>query len=78
MELPDKLRDFINEQRQPLPPVTDPDEPLRIDSLGLMRLVSFLETEIGYAVQDDELTLENFESLRTISKMLEGKGAKMA
>jgi len=78
MELPDKLRDFINEQRQPLPPVTDPDEPLRIDSLGLMRLVSFLETEIGYAVQDEELTLENFESLRTISKMLEGKGAKMA
>lgn len=78
MELPDKLRDFINEQRQPLPPVTDPDEPLRIDSLGLMRLVSFLETEIGYTVQDEELTLQNFESLRTISKMLEGKGAKMA
>jgi acyl carrier protein len=78
MELPDKLRDFINEQRQPLPPVTDPDEPLRIDSLGLMRLVSFLETEIGYTVQDEELTLQNFESLRTISKMLEGKGEKMA
>jgi acyl carrier protein len=78
MELPDKLRDFINEQRQPLPPVTDPDEPLRIDSLGLMRLVSFLETEIGYTVHDEELTLQNFESLRTISKMLEGKGARMA
>jgi len=78
MEIPDKLRDFINEQRQPLPPVTDPDEPLRIDSLGLMRVVSFLETEIGYTVQDEELTLQNFESLRTISKMLEGEGAKMA
>jgi acyl carrier protein len=54
------------------------DEPLRIDSLGLMRLVSFLETEVGYTVQDEELTLQNFESLRTISEMLEGKGAKMA
>jgi len=78
MEIPDKLRDFINEQRQPLPPVTDPDEPLRIDSLGLMRVVAFLETEIGYTVQDEELDLQNFESLRTISKMLEGKGTKMA
>ena len=78
MEIPDKLRDFINEQRQPLPPVTDPDEPLRIDSLGLMRLVSFLETEMGYTVQDEELTLQNFESFRTISEMLKGKGAKMA
>ena len=77
MEIPDKLREFINEQRQPLPPVTDPDEPLRIDSLGMMRLVAFLESDIGYTVQDEELTLQNFESLRSIANLLQGKGAKM-
>jgi len=77
MEIPQKLRDFIDEQRQPLPPVADLDEPLRIDSLGMMRLVSFLETDVGYTVQDDELTLQNFETLRTLSRMLEGNGEKM-
>lgn len=77
MEIPQKLRDFLNENRQGRPPVTDPDEPLRLDSLAMMRLVSFLESEVGYTVQDDELTLPNFESVRTISKMLEGKGAKL-
>ena len=77
MEIPDKLLNFINESRQPLPPVTDLDEPLRLDSLAMMRLVSFMESEIGYTVEDDELTLHNFESLRALGNMLEGKGAKL-
>lgn len=77
MDIPDKLTDFLNESRQPLPPISDADEPLRLDSLAMMRLVSFLESEIGYTVEDDELTLQNFESVRSISKMLQGKGAKL-
>ena len=43
----------------------------------MMKLVSFLESEIGYTVEDDELTLPNFESLRSIAHMLEGEGAKL-
>jgi acyl carrier protein len=78
MEIPGNLLDFLNEARQPLPPINDADEPLHLDSLAMMRLVSFLETEVGYTVQDEELTLENFQSLRTISRMLQGEGAKMA
>lgn len=66
--------DFINEARQPLPPINDADEALHLDSLAMMRLVSFLESEIGYTVQDDELTLQNFESLRTLDNMLKGEG----
>ena len=77
MEIPDNLLQFINEARQPLPPVMDEDEKLHLDSLAMMKLVSFLETEVGYTVQDDELTLQNFESLRSISRLLEGAGAKM-
>ena len=73
----DKLLEFLNEARQPLPPINDADEPLHLDSLALMRLVSFLESEVGYTVEDEELTLENFESLRSISNLLQGQGAKL-
>ena len=78
MEIPEKLREFINEARQPLHPISDIDETLHLDSLAMMKLVSFMESEIGYTVEDDELTLHNFESLRTIGNMLGGKGAKVA
>jgi acyl carrier protein len=77
MEIPEKLLAFINEARQPLPPVNDADEPLHLDSLAMMKLVSFLESEIGYTVEDEELALQNFESLRSISNLLQGKGAKL-
>lgn len=78
MEIPDKLLQYINEARQPLPPVNDADEKLHLDSLAMMKLVSFLETDIGYTVEDEELTLDNFENLRSIAKMLEGKGVKLS
>ena len=76
MAIPEKLRDFLNENRQGRPPITDPDEPLRLDSLAVVRLLAFLEIEVGYTVQDDELYLENFESVNSIRRMLEGKGIK--
>jgi len=43
----------------------------------MMRLVSFLESELGYTVQDEELALGNFETLRAVSRLLEGKGEKL-
>ena len=76
MAIPDKLRDFVNEQRQPLPPVTDVDEPLSLDSLQVMRLVDFLESELNFRVDDLELTAENFESLRALERLLDGKGVR--
>jgi acyl carrier protein len=44
-----------------------------LDSLGLLRLIAFLEEQFGIEVQDDEVTPENFESLTTIRKMVETK-----
>ena len=46
MEIPPKLKEYIDNNRGSLPPVTDPDEPLQIDSLGLIRLVAFLESDL--------------------------------
>jgi acyl carrier protein len=73
MEIPQKLKDYLNEARSPLPPISDLDEPLKIDSLGLIRLVAFLETELGIRIEDEELLAENFVTTRTLRDLLASK-----
>ena len=73
MEIPPKLKEYIDNNRGSLPPVTDPDEPLQIDSLGLIRLVAFLESDIGYRIEDEELIAENFATLRSLGELLATK-----
>jgi acyl carrier protein len=73
MEIPPKLKEYIDNNRGSLPPITDPDEPLQIDSLGLIRMVAFLESELGYRVEDEELIAENFASLRKLGELLATK-----
>jgi acyl carrier protein len=75
MKIPPKLKEYIDNNRGSLPPVTDPDEPLRIDSLGLIRLVAFLETDFGYRIEDEELVAENFATLRKLGELLVTKTA---
>ncbi len=75
MEIPPKLKEYIDNNRGSLPPVTDPDEPLQLDSLSLVRLVAFLENDIGYRIEDEELIAENFATVRTIG---ECSGSKRA
>ena len=72
-QIPQKLIDYINESRAPLPPISDPDEPLQIDSLGLIRLVSFMESDCGIRVEDEELLAENFTNLRTLGSLIAKK-----
>ena len=73
MEIPPKLKEYIDNNRGSLPPITDPDEPLQIDSLGLIRLVAFLESDLGYRVEDEELIAENFATLRQVGELLATK-----
>ena len=73
MEIPAKLKEYIDNNRGSLPPITDPDEPLQIDSLGLIRLVAFLENDLGYRIEDEELVAENFANLRTLGELLATK-----
>jgi acyl carrier protein len=44
-----------------------------VDSLGIFRLVSFLEETFGIRVGDEEITNQNFESIRTIESFINGK-----
>ncbi len=56
-----------------------PDESLVssnvIDSLAILRLISFLEEEFGIQVDDEELVPENFETLNEIKAFVENKKA---
>ena len=55
----------------------DPDEDLLeqriIDSLGLLKLVIFLEKFHGIQVNDEEVIPENFQSLNSMVKFVEQK-----
>ena len=44
-----------------------------IDSLGLLDLVAFLERSFAIAVDDDDVSLDNFETVRSIAVFVAGK-----
>jgi len=73
MEIPPKLKECIENNRGSLSPITDPDEPLQMDSLGLVRVIAFLENEFGYRIEDEELLSENFATLRKLGELLATK-----
>ncbi len=55
----------------------DPDEDLIeqriIDSLGILKLVSFLEQTHGIKVMDEDIIPENFQTINTIIGFVEQK-----
>jgi acyl carrier protein len=55
----------------------DPDEDLLaqriLDSLGVMKLVMFLEKNFGIEVADEDIVPENFQSLNIMAKFVEHK-----
>ena len=73
MNIPPKLKEYLDEARAPLPAITDPDQPLQIDSLGLIRLVAFMESDLGIRVEDEELLAENFATLRALDALIASK-----
>jgi acyl carrier protein len=44
-----------------------------LDSLGILDVVSFLESEFSITINDEELVPENFNSLGTLSSFVEKK-----
>jgi acyl carrier protein len=73
MDAAQKLKEYINNNRGSLPPVTDPDEPLHIDSLAFIRLVTFLDTDLNVRLEEEELVAENFTTLRAIESLIDAK-----
>ncbi|NND03045.1 MAG: acyl carrier protein [Acidimicrobiia bacterium] len=79
MTIEDKLRSFIMAELRfpgPAEELTD-DFPLLerevVDSLGIMRLVTFLEDDLDVEVDDEELVPDHFATIADIAKLVAGK-----
>jgi acyl carrier protein len=50
-----------------------------LDSLGLMNLIAFIEEKTGIRIADDDVMLENFETINaivaTVDRARSGRGA---
>jgi acyl carrier protein len=44
-----------------------------LDSMGFLFLIEFIKDEFGVEINDDELIVENFESINTIAEYLDQK-----
>jgi acyl carrier protein len=44
-----------------------------VDSLGIFKIISFLETTYDIEIDDDDLVPDNFESIEKISGLVTGK-----
>ena len=49
-----------------------------VDSLGMMRLVGFIDEEFGISVPPEDVTIESFSTIATIAGYLEGRGTAHA
>lgn len=75
-ELTDRVHEFIL-QKFPLArrrSLRENDNLLEsgvIDSLGVLEIVTFLNEEFSLAIEDDDLTPENFQSIQSIAAFVE-------
>ena len=44
-----------------------------LDSLGIFLLMSFMEERFDIQIEPDEVTLENFETVRALSRLVQWK-----
>ena len=73
MSLPNKIIDFVEASRQPAAPVKGPDDPLNLDSLAVIRLTAFLDNDCGIRLEDEDITTENFETMRQLEELIASK-----
>jgi acyl carrier protein len=80
VNIQDKLRQFIiNELRWPgeHSKLTNDFNLLEngvIDSLGIYKVVEFIQDEFGIEIPDDDLVVDNFETLDAIDNMVSRAG----
>ena len=74
-EIENKLIDYFREK---VDTVVDSDtlllEEKVIDSMGVIELVAFLEATYGVEFTDDDLTVDNFKTIGSISELILSKG----
>lgn len=79
MNLANQLRDFIITEfgaDHPGLAVEIDDDLLQrgvIDSMGVLQIVNFIEQNFGVRVGDDEITVENFQTIQAMARLIAGK-----
>jgi acyl carrier protein len=80
-DLKDRIKEFIITEVNPdlnLPQLDD-DEPLIesgiIDSLGVLKILAFLDEAFGVDLSAGEINLEKFKDVNSICAMVEAQGA---
>jgi acyl carrier protein len=72
----DRVKQFVHEHvvADPTCEVRETDDWLAnglVNSVGIMRIVSFVEREFKTTVPEEDVTVDNFKSLKDIAKYLE-------
>jgi len=71
----DKIRDFVlghfplAQQRRIADDASLIEQGI-IDSLGILEVVTFIESEFGLTLSDDEMITENFESIKSLTEFV--------
>ncbi len=78
MQIEDKIREFIfkNLYYAEGSSIADEDSFLEtgvVDSMGVMELVAFVQSEFGLAVAQHEIVVENFDSIRKLADFVRSK-----
>lgn len=77
MDTLDEIRDYLLKEFAPERSAFTPDENLLatgiVDSIGILKLVTFLEERFGFQADDDDLVPENFMTLQRIQAFVERK-----
>ena len=77
IEIKDKILEYILEATfDDVKKITDDTlifEEGVLDSMGLLFLIEFLQEEFNITTSDDELVVENFQSINNIVAFMEGK-----
>ena len=79
MSINDQIRTYIASELgwdKPAAELTDDYELLErdvVDSLGIFKIISFIEEEWDVEVDDDELVPENFETISSIAGLIAAK-----
>lgn len=78
MTIETRLAAFITEELLDHKQLVDPDDRLLtdglVDSLGMMRLVAFIDEHLGLQVPPEDVVLENFSTITQIANYLRAKG----
>ena len=79
MDVRDRLRSYIAEELLDGEVELSNDDNLladgMIDSVSVVRLVSFIDSEYDFSIPHEDLTVENFRSVDSLATYLSGKTA---